>query len=158
MSNANQHESIDITQLQAHDMVEVQVSRRYGEEQECADSWIGYVFSVDAEKDLIYVTHNSPETMTDPTPTCQGIARLGQNPEGVDPGRSPSGVTLLKSEGRRYEITNKNQTALDAAASRMQGYRVSEALVLAAKVRKVSYKDREVLSDQLMDAIRKLAI
>lgn len=160
MSNATitRPEAIDISQLQLGDKVEVRVSRRYGEEQEHADSWTAYVQSVDAERDMIYVTHNSPETMTDPTPTCQGVERLGSNPDGIDPACSPSGVVLVKSDGRRYSIRNENRTAIEAAASKLQGYKVSKALVLASKVQSVSYKDRAKLASDLSAAIRELAI
>lgn len=153
----NENRVVDITALQLGDEVEVRVSRRYGEEADCADSWTGYVQSVDPERDMIYVTHNSPETMTDPEPTCQGIQRGGSNEDGVNPSNTPTGVVLIKRnlDGQvvRYKVINADPIAKDMQAAAIRKYRIGRAKELAYRVQKVSYGNRDELAAKLLKAI-----
>jgi hypothetical protein len=144
---SNPMNTVELKDLKRGDQVTVRVHRRYGEEAECADSWTAYVWDVDVENDQIAIVHNDPETITDPTPTCRLIDRLGSNPEGkIDPAYTPTEVSLCGLAGRDgsfyAKIVNSQSDRMDQLLSQA----------------KFSYADdREELASQLIQQLSELS-
>jgi hypothetical protein len=148
---------IDIAQLVKGNEVRVTVHRRYGEEQECADSWTAYVWGVYPESDQIAIVHNDPATITDPTPTCRTITREGQNDGGHDPAYTDTTMYAKTEDGEWHPITNEHPTVVAKGIEKIRERKIRKALLLTAQVRKVAYKDRDRLAAELTEAINELS-
>lgn len=145
--------TIDLGDVPAGAIVRVTVDRRYGEEQECADSWVAEVLEVDTAGDRLRVRQMlSGES--------RWVSRLGGNPGGVDPARTATDV-VVQAKGIWPDagahswlgITNAHPAAVEAARQVAINRAGSAVYALVSKVRTVSYGGRDLLSGELRDAV-----